>query len=85
MAAADRDRRPVSSLDDAISWLFTFSAVEDWLFSDPPQLPPEARLVADTYWLNDAALIAKMRRLWQSALSDAPLLPQRGCHRAGWR
>lgn len=85
MAPSDRERQPVSSLDDAISWLFTFSAVEDWLFSDPPQLPPEARLVADTYWLNDAALIAKMRRYWQSALTDAPSNPRRLNHRAGWR
>lgn len=68
--AGDLAPEPVSSIDEAISWLFTYSHVEDWLFDDV-DLPIEARLVCDIYWLSPVHLRRKMRDIWHGAMRVA--------------
>lgn len=75
-----RTQFPVSDLSDAIRWLWTFSAVEEWLFAadavEDLDLPLEARLVCDAFWITPRQLVTRLRKSWSEVLV-APAAPAR--------
>lgn len=82
----DRSRGPVSTYSDALAWLFTYASVEDWLFDNEAELPNEAKLVCDMFWVRQADLIRDLRKSWNEALSpSSPPMPLRRPRSAGWR
>ena len=75
---------PVATYGDALSWLFTHTRVEDWLFDENANLPDVARLVASMFWVNETDLVRDLRRLWNTSLAPAPVAaPLR--KRSRWR
>lgn len=75
---------PVATYAQAKVWLWRHSKPEDWLFDPDADLPPEARLVCDMFWVNPDALLRDMRRLWDGALDDRPRR-SRPSRYGGWR
>lgn len=81
----DAARGPVSSYADAKAWLFTYSAVGEWLFDPEAELPREAKLVCDMFWVREADLVRDLRKLWNDAPPPAPYAPIRRTRSGGWR
>jgi len=61
---AEQHRYPVSTYPTAISWLLQHAQPEEWLWDASASLPKEARLVCDMFWVNEAQLIADLRKEW---------------------
>ena len=68
---------PVQTYERACAWLWTYSHPDQWAFEPGAPLPPEARLVCDTWWISPDHLRRDMRRQWQSALGGEAPLPLR--------
>ncbi|QCS36984.1 hypothetical protein [Tortoise microvirus 38] len=84
--AEDAGRGPVSTYSDALVWLFTHSRVEEWAFDREAELPKEAQLVCDMFWVNSVDLKRDLKRIWNDALgpSITPLRPRK-TRSVGWR
>lgn len=80
----DADRFPVSTYEQAKRWLFTFSQVEEWAFDPDAELPREALLVCDTFWLSASQLCADLRRDWREALAPDRPRPRHELRQWGW-
>lgn len=70
--APDSFREPVSTYGQAKAWLFQHSDFENWLFEPEGDLPPEARLVCDMFWVKAADLVRDMRKIWNDTLMPPP-------------
>lgn len=81
--APDVFRNPVSTYEQAKAWLFTHSRVEDWLFDAEADLPPEAALVCDMFWVRSVDLIRDLRKEWNDALRPSCAAPCRPYQRRG--
>lgn len=78
----DAGRFPVSDYDSALRWLWTFSRPGDWLDCDEGDLPLEAVLICDVFWLTRKQLLARLRKDWYSVLKGGKPSGFRG--RASW-
>lgn len=68
MAARAQDLREafsVSTLEDAMRWLWTHSDPQEWLWSG--DLPAEAILVCDVFWITPSRLCDRMQRQFAEA------------------
>lgn len=81
--APDAFRNPVSTYDQAKAWLFTHSRVEDWLFDPEADLPREALLVCDMFWVSSSDLIRDLRKAWNHALCPPRTIACRPFERRG--
>ena len=74
---------PVSDIADARRWLWTYSKVEDWLWSceRPGEvvLPLEAKLVCDIFWISPAKLVRDLRHDVSGTIAIAPARERRHC------
>lgn len=78
----DTGRFPVSDYDSALRWLWTFSRVSDWLDGDEDDLPLEAVLICDLFWINRSELLRDLRQDWNLTL--AGVRPKRFRGRLSW-
>lgn len=85
MRGDNQNRPPVSTYSDALAWLFTHSNVEDQAFDPEQDLPREAKLVCDMFWIKEADLIRDLRKTWNEALGPTTAAPLRRHRNAGWR
>lgn len=60
--------QPVSTYDQAKSWLWTYSSPEEWMHDPQVSLPREAVLVCDVFWVSPDKLRADMRKLWDETM-----------------
>lgn len=70
------NRGPVATYEQALMWLVKLWA-DQWATKlDAPELPPEAQLVADLFWVTEVslrlALMRRCRELDRAAQSPAP-------------
>lgn len=83
--APDAFRNPVSTYEQAKAWLFTHSRVEDWLFDPEADLPREALLVCDMFWVRSSDLIRDLRKAWNDALRPAAVRRPFDRRERAWR
>lgn len=58
----------VSSVDDAMTWLFRHTRPEEWLYAPDADLPQVVLFACDMFWLSPSVFVAKMRRKWETAM-----------------
>lgn len=64
MSWLEASRAPVETYEQAVYTLLgTFDAYS-WIFDDDKPMPPEARIVADIYWINEKKLRLDLQRCW---------------------
>lgn len=65
----------VGDYDDAIVWLWRFSRPENWMNGGLDEMPLEAKLVADVFWVAPERLLEDVRRIWRSSSYTQPAKP----------
>lgn len=65
----DAGRFPVSDYDAALRWLWCFSRPVDWVDGDEDDLPLEAVLICDLFWISRKQLLADLREDWNLTLA----------------
>lgn len=79
---SDAGRFPVSDYEQAKQWLWTYSRPWEW-FDDvePDQLPLEAQLICDVFWVTPDKLLRDLRRAWRDTMAPTrPVPPRRSLH-----
>lgn len=67
------DAEPISTYGQALSWLWTRSNPEDWIFEgEEIQLPLEAQAICLIFWKREQCLRRDMRKLWYDAFGVCP-------------
>lgn len=77
-------REPVSTYGQALSWLFRHSDVPEWAFEGQSDLPSEANLVCDMFWVTPEQLRKDLRKLWNQACAPVPVRPAAYRRKGGW-
>ncbi|XZQ27807.1 hypothetical protein ACTTAL_09695 [Rhodobacter capsulatus] len=61
----------VSTLEDALRWLITYTNPEEWIFHPDAHLPQAALFACDMFWISPADLCKKLRDLWPDVRTSA--------------
>lgn len=79
-----KNRDPVGTYEQALNWLVKHWGADWRVFLGADNLPPEARLVADMYWVTDAQLRHHVTRLCKQLDAASSPAPRRKSWEASW-